>query len=44
VKHKGAPTIYNEVPREKNIKLKIHTHRLNLDEEVENLDFNRELC
>jgi hypothetical protein len=38
VKHKGAPVICNEIPREKNIKLKMQTHRLNLDKEVRNLD------
>jgi hypothetical protein len=43
VKHKGTPAIYNENPREKNIRLKMQTHKLNLDEGVGNLDFKKEL-
>jgi hypothetical protein len=44
VKHKGALTIYNEIPRKKSVKLKMQTHKMSLDEEVENLDFDKELC
>jgi len=43
VKHRSAPTIYNKIPRKKNIILKMQTHKLNLDEEIKNLDFNKEL-
>jgi hypothetical protein len=41
VKYRGAPRICNEVPGEKNIILKM-SHNMSLNEEVENLDFNRE--
>jgi hypothetical protein len=44
VKHRDAPKIYNKLSREKNIILKMQIHRMNLDEEIENLDLNKELC
>jgi hypothetical protein len=43
VKRKGASTIYNEIPRVKNVILKMQIHRMHLDEEVRNFDFNGEL-
>jgi hypothetical protein len=44
VKHKGAPSICNKIPREKNVILKMYTHRLSLDEGVRNLNLDKELC
>jgi len=44
VKHKGTPAICNEIPRKKNVKLKMQTHSLSLDEEVKNLDLDKEFC
>ncbi len=44
VKHKGAPTICNKTPQEKNVKLKILTHRLSLYKGVGNLNLDKELC
>jgi hypothetical protein len=44
VKHKGALAIWNEILREKNVNLKMQTHKLNLDEEVKNMDVDRKLC
>jgi hypothetical protein len=43
MKHKGTPIIYNEIPRNKNVKLKMQTHWLSLDEEVGNMNFDRKL-
>jgi len=40
----GAPTIYNKIPRESNIRLKMHIHRLNLCEGVRNLNLEKKLC
>jgi hypothetical protein len=31
VKHKSAPVVYNEIPIEKNVRLRMQTHRLSLD-------------
>jgi hypothetical protein len=44
VKHIGALVIYNEIPRKKNVELKMQTHKLNLDDEVGSLDLDKELC
>jgi hypothetical protein len=38
-----TPIIYNKIPPEKNVKLKMQTHMLNLDEEVKNPNLNKEL-
>jgi hypothetical protein len=35
VKHRSTPIVYNEIPKEKNVKLKMQTHRLDLDEKRE---------
>jgi hypothetical protein len=43
VKHKGTPILWNKIIGENNVKLKMQTHKLSLDEEVKNLDLNREL-
>jgi hypothetical protein len=43
MKHKGTLTIYNEVPGKNNVRLKMQIHKLNLHEEVKNLDLDREL-
>jgi hypothetical protein len=43
VKHRGAPIIYNEIG-EKNVTLKMQTHVLSLDEEIKNLNLDKELC
>jgi hypothetical protein len=37
-KHISAPIICNEILGEKNVKFKMQTHRLSLDEGVENLN------
>jgi hypothetical protein len=42
-KHKGALTICNKILGENNVRLKMQTHKLSLDEGVENLNLNREL-
>jgi hypothetical protein len=43
VKYIGALAICNEIPRENNIILKRQTHKMSLDEEVGNLDIDKEL-
>jgi hypothetical protein len=43
VKHRGTPTICNEIWREKNVIVKKETHKMSLDEEVKNLDLDKEL-
>jgi len=44
VKHISALTICYKIPRRKNIKLKMQTHRLSLDKGVENLNLDKKLC
>jgi hypothetical protein len=41
-RHKGTPTIYNKIIRGKNIILKMQTHKLNINKEIENLNFDKE--
>jgi hypothetical protein len=43
VKHKGAPTLYNEIFEKIKIRLKMQIHWLSLDEGVRNLNPNKEL-
>jgi hypothetical protein len=42
-KHKGALTIYNKILGKKNVRLKMQTHMLSLDEGIENLNLDKEL-
>jgi hypothetical protein len=42
VKHRGTPTINNEIPRKKNIKLKMQIHKMSLDKGIGNLNLDRE--
>jgi hypothetical protein len=41
VKHRGALVVYNEIPRKKNVKLKMQIHRLILDKGVGNLNLDK---
>ncbi len=41
VKHKGALTVCYKIPRRKNIKLKMQTYRLSLDERVKKLNVDK---
>jgi hypothetical protein len=43
VKHKGTLVIYNKIPEEKNIRLKMQIHEFSLDKEARNMDLNMEL-
>jgi hypothetical protein len=43
VKHKGALAVCNEILKEKNVRLKMHIHRMNLDERIENLNLSKKL-
>jgi hypothetical protein len=43
MKHKSAPVVYNKILKEKNIKLKMQTHRMNLDKGIKNLNLDWEL-
>jgi hypothetical protein len=43
VKHKSALTLSNEIPKEKNIRLKMQTHMLSLDEGIGNLNLDKEM-
>jgi hypothetical protein len=38
-----TPTICSKIPRENNVNLKMQIHKLSLNEEVRNLDLDREL-
>jgi hypothetical protein len=38
-----ALPICNKILQEKNVRLKMQTHKMSLDEEVANLDLNKEL-
>jgi hypothetical protein len=43
VKHKGTPIICNKILGKKNVRLKMQTHMLSLNEGVKNLNFDKEL-
>jgi len=43
VKHKGALTIYYEIIRKKNIRLKLQTHKMSLDEGIRNMSLDRKI-
>jgi hypothetical protein len=44
VKRRGATIVYYKIPGGKNVRLKMQTHRLKLEEGVRNLNIDRELC
>ncbi len=44
VKHRGVPIVYYKIIGGKNVKLKMQTQRLSLDEGVGNLNFDKRLC
>ncbi len=43
VRHRSTPAIYNKILEEKNVRLKMQTHKMSLNEEVGNLDLDKEL-
>jgi hypothetical protein len=42
MKHIGTPLVYNEILRDKNVRLKMQTH-MSLDKGIKNLNLNRKL-
>jgi hypothetical protein len=43
MKHKNTPAFYNKTLGEKNIRLKMHTHKLSLDEGIKNLNYDKKV-
>ncbi len=44
VKHKGALVVCNKTLGEKNVRLKMQTHRLSLYKGAKNLNLDKKLC
>jgi hypothetical protein len=43
VKHRGTPIVYNKILIKNNVKLRMQTHKMSLDEKIKNLNLDRKL-